>query len=258
MKKVTDYEQISALITKYMTAKTETNSSLIADDYREEISQGNLYVQNWNSGLLIFRQRKDFFRGNYYVILDTDRKPNIEWPETTIMEIVFRPGRSRYILDYWKDMGFEQIFERMRMTRLPETDISTLDSQIPSVTADEAEDILNECFDYRTACLPERKEIEADAEESRFLSRRSDEGDLSAMLRVSSKKSYYEIRQLCVRNQFRGSGLADQLTQEFTQRFGDKKCRVWVRKDFKETRKMYEKNGFTSDGWTSSVIIRNT
>lgn len=256
MKKVTDYEQISSLITKYMKPNMETNCFLTAEDYKNEIARDGLYTGNWPGGLLIFRQRADFFRGNYY-ITNTDKLPSFEWPETTIMEIVFRPGSSRKILDYWKSLGFEQIFERMRMTRLPQAEGGALDLQIPPVTADEAEDILNESFDYRTACLPERKEIEAEAAEGKFLSRRTETGELAALLRVSSKKAHAEIRQLCVRNQFRGQGLAEQLTEEFSARFGSKKCQVWVRKDYEAPRRIYENNGFTSDGWTSSVIIKN-
>lgn len=256
MKKVTDYEEISSMVTKYMKPKVETNCFLTAEDYRNEIEQDRLYAESWSGGLLVFRKRNDFFRGNYYVT-NTDKLPSFNWPETTIMEIVFRPGSSRNILDYWKSAGFEQIFERMRMTRLPQADSIALDSQIPEVTADEAEDILNECFDYRTACLPERKEIESEAVQGKFLSRRTETGELAAMLRVSSKKAHAEIRQLCVRNRFRGQGLAEQLAQEFSERFGNKKCQVWVRKDYETPRRIYENNGFTSDGWTSSVIIKN-
>ncbi len=256
MKKITDYEQISPLIMRYMKKGTETNFHLSADDYKAEIDAGTLSAHNWHGGLLLFRERNGFCKANYFVT-NKEKFPFVKWPDPTVMEIVFRPGSRRDIVEYWEKCGFVHVFERIRMTRLPDSGGAGPQLEAPAaVEPDLAEKMLNDSFDRRTACLPSREEIEADASEGRLLSRYDEEGALAALLRVRVEKAHVEIRHMCVKPQMRNKGLAEQLTEECIARFGDKKCRVWVRSDYDSARGVYELNGFTQDGWKSVVLIR--
>ena len=254
MRQVVDFPALSAAISACMRPGMLTNCTLSGEELRREIAAGTLWAHQWVGGLLLFKQREAFWR-MYYYINDPACPPDLSWPGEVVTEIVRRPRDGTAAVDLWRSWGFRREFTRMRMARGGSEACEILPPP-EAVDAGEAMELLRQCFDPRTGCLPEREELAADCAEGRVLTRRDEDGRLIALLRVAPYRKGWELRHLAADHAYRGKGLAGSLTAEFTRRFGEKGTVVWVREDYAAPRHIYEKNGFCPDGWTAAVFIR--
>ena len=254
MRAIRELDEVNALISACLKPGVSTNCVLTGEDWRRELAAEALWAHQWPGGVLFFRRRPDFWRLSYYVT-DPAAPLDIPWPaEDVVMETVLRPRDGAGLSDYWTSKGFSPLFRRLRMKR-PGGGSEPL-SPPPTVPPEEAEALLERCFDRRTACLPCREELAAACGAGQILTRRDGADRLTALLHAAPGRAGTELRHLAVAEDCRGTGLAGDLTAEFVRRFGDRSALVWVREDFSQARHIYEKNGFAPDGWTATVWLK--
>ena len=77
---------------------------------------------------------------------------------------------------------------------------------------------------------------------------------IAGLLHYAPGRAACEIRHLAVRADCRGQGLAQRLLGMLRARTGGQKCTVWARQGNTPAERLYEKNDFRPDGWTSVVL----
>lgn len=256
MKKPESYEEVSRLVAAQLKPGVVTNAPLSSKALESEMEQGTLQVMTFDGGLLLTRQRETFGRLWFYLQKGA-HIPKWEQMLPTVLEI---PGRSRDqklwdAAQEFNAQGFNLCFTRQRMTRkascvsfTPKYPVRPgRQEDFPQVKA-----ILETCFNPVTACLPQDRELVEDLQEERILLIEN-----TGVLRLLPGKSSGEMRQLCVLPQFRGTGAARALMEEYLNRWGQMTSRLWVRSDFEGVIHLYETLGYEPDGWTSQVLLRS-
>jgi len=241
------------------------------EEYRKEISDGNLYSYEWDGGVLFLR-RKESRHLMTFLVRDTDSFPDVELPEDTVMEIQQKPTEKA--VAFWTRNGFTPAFERIRMVRPPcnESPPYKADgaSMVSSATIENYNDIRKlvwDSFDHSTGCIPNDEELRASIASGDIIIVEFEQPPvqpgaylyqtaLGGMLRVGEKPASVEIRQLAIRQDLRGKGLSHDLVTAFTARFAEKKQLVWVRDGYTPAIKTYKAAGFIPDGRRSVVLVR--
>lgn len=244
MEQIKSYDALAAELRAQLRPGVITNSTLRREDLEPEIEAGTLFVLRFTDALFLLRQREGFQRLNFYLQKGACL-PCWQPEQTTVLEIPSRPRDTalRNCDQLWMQLGFSVCFERLRMTR---KELIPGPSEVSVLTPDRldwAMDLLERCFDRRTACLPTRPGLAKAIENGQVLFCEN------ALIHFSDS----EIRHLCVAPELQGTGLAQKLVSAASARMS--KAHVWVRKDFPHAIHIYEKNGFQADPWTSLVLI---
>ena len=288
MTKLDDYSQASRLAFAHMKPGVLTNHVMTADEYRAEIANGTLFAHEWGGGVLFLRKRETYHLLSFYVN-DLGALPEIKLPEDTFAEIAYKPAGAENVgrvVAFWERVGFKPVFERVRLTRTAGSSLLKSDllqaqyDAIQSVGDDVgiapyercehpsplriaiagAQDI-NTChelmrtnFDSLTGHLPEKYEIRDSVAAGCILCLKDTQGDVCGLLRWGPRAASVEIRQLALREDMRGQGLARCLLDTFIAKCGDRKNIVWVRDGYVPALKSYAAVGFAADGWRSTVL----
>ncbi len=257
MKKITDYNELSALITAHFKRGVATNYFLSREQAEDDIKNGNLCACEIGSNLFVFRDKNTHFVMYYYIIPD-EMCSSAAFPaptKTAVVETVMRAKDEnlKKADEILKKNGFESEFIRRRMTFAP-FDNKALPTN-PSLRLAKKSDfqaakaLLDESFSPLTGCLPSDCELEAAIADGRIVIHED-----GGLLHFEKTKAGYELRHLCVVEGARGRGVGSALVG-FYHSLIEKKSTVWVRKDYRAAEKIYENSGYEYDGNVSSVLI---
>jgi len=257
MRQIVDFGEVSRLVTAHMKPGVFTNNFITPDQYHVEISAGTLYEYEWGGGLLFLRKRDGRHLLTFY-IHDTDISLGADLPPDTVTEIPRKPSgesAAAVAVDYWIRSGMKLDFERIRMTRPAGCGAEPVSHTVH--VAQEADlggatELLNGSFDPKTGCLPTESELCGDIADGNVLCAR--DGGVCGILRVVTRPASAEIRQLAVREDMRGRGVAKSLVSAFAERYGDKKSIVWLMDGNAPALRVYTSAGFVPDGWRSTVL----
>lgn len=248
MRTIDDYDEIAAMIAGYLRPGLMTNWASDTEVLRREAAAGTLLTHEYSGGLLLLRRRPGHFILNYY-LSDPGARPDIALPCPTVLELPQRPG-SQSDSSLWERMGFRPRLRRVRLSRA-KRDTAAAALAVPDISAREARELLERCFDPLTGCLPGLEELEEDIARGRLISI-----DRRALLRFSSGPAA-SIRHLAVAEEFRHQGLGRQLMERFDAASGGRRALVWTGRDNAAAIGLYEKSGFQPDGWQSLVMIKD-
>ena len=240
MKQVADYAELGRHIMCCMKPGFLTNCTLSGSELRERSLIGSV----WDGGVQLLERTPTGYYLRYYCLNPDAPEP---LPDRTVCETVLRPGQTDDVLGQW---GLMPLFRRLRLER--PAGQAKAPAPVPPVDAEQVLALLHRNFNPETGCLPTLAELEAAGAEGRLLCRLHN-GVPAAVLHVRPGKGAWELRHLAVDGPYRGQGLARSLTEELTERFGDRKLRVWVREDLPSARHIYEQYGFVPDGYTAVV-----
>lgn len=249
------YSRLLPLLTAQLKPGVITNTLLKKEDYLREIQAGTLFAEEFPGGLLLFLRRGNHQRLYFYLQKEA-KLPPISPQLPTVLEIASRP-KDEALRDseaLWERIGFRPLFSRQRMTR-PSDDFSLPASG--SLSARQAgtdelsalAQLLEECFDPLTGCLPTREELLDDLQEGNVFSL---PGGILHMKKIPGGT---ELRHLAVQENLRRQGAAQALFRAYLEHTEAQQSRVWVRTDNLPALRFYEKNGYTCDGWTSKVFL---
>ncbi len=274
MEKAADYKSLSKLVMAQIKPGVATNNFMEKSDYIAEIEKGSLFYSSREKGLFLFRQRDGFHRMNYYL---RDLKELSEIPElpegVIITEQVQRPGEKaaaegKKVSKILEKLGFSLLFRRMRLER-PEDESSDAkdltvndDSGELRICLAEPEDVegvehlLNDCFDSRTGCLPQREELLRDLEQGSVVCAKTAKERIVGVIHFRPGRKNTEIRHLACAADMRGQGIAAKMFTLYMETTELKKSLVWVREDNAPAVEFYRYCGYQPDGWTSAVYQR--
>jgi len=277
MEKIIDITQASKLAFAHMKPGVITNHVMTAAEYRMEIEAGSLYAHTWPGGLLFLRGREGYFQLSYY-LCDLNILPACEMPGKVFTEIAHKPSGADLAgqgVSFWERVGFVTQFKRVRLTRLPqetncnEESASWQQSNIAAkncmdnVTLANNDDteachtLLYNNFDRLTGYLPVYQELASDIENGRILCMKDTQDVVCGLLRFINKPASVEIRQLALRDDMRGQGLARLLLDAFICKLDGKKSTVWVRDGYLPALRAYNAAGFNIDSWQSVVMVNH-
>jgi len=114
--------------------------------------------------------------------------------------------------------------------------------------------LIHASFDPRTGHIPDYQELYESIKHGHILCLKNSHGEICGLLRRTMRAASVEIRQLALRRDMRGKGLARKLLAAFISIAGDKKITVWARDGYAPAVKAYESAGFAADGWRSAVL----
>ena len=263
MERLKDINEASRLAFAYMKPGVITNHVMTADEYQADINAGTLYAHTWPGGVLILRSREGYHLLSFY-INDHGALPNVELPRDTVIEIAFKPKGAEAVkktIQYWERVGLKQVLERIRLTRPaglrynPAVQNGT-DFDIVLATPQDFNDcrkLIQASFDQLTGHIPSSKEIEDSIAGGCILCIKDSEGKISGLLRCVQRAASVEIRQLALREDMRGQGLARILLDAFNEKWSEKST-VWMRDGNIPALRAYTSAGFVTDGWQSVVL----
>ena len=251
LNRIDDIKKVNELVTSSLKIGVITNCTLTPNQWHEEIENKTLFYYQFDGGVFFFRLRDYGYKLNYY-IYNFDNIPKIQLDKPSYVEIVLRPKDNTQIVNSFENLGFKQLFTRIRMK-------NTIYEQknLPKpeyIEPKKAYDFLNSVFDKKTACLPTIDELEQAEKQGLLLWRKNNENEITALLHVKQDRKKYEIRHLAVSENERKKGLALSLANEFISRFGHCQTLVWVREDYSAPKHIYEKTGFKPDGFKAIVM----
>jgi len=115
--------------------------------------------------------------------------------------------------------------------------------------------LMHECFDVITGHIPTYRELKESVAAGCILCMKDSSGAVCGLLRCVARVGSTEIRQLAIREDMRGQGLARLLLDAFIEKWGRGKCTVWVRNGYAPALNAYRSADFVADGWRSSVMV---
>ena len=262
MIKLEDFNEATRIAFAHMRPGVLTNHVMNAEEYRVDIANGSLFAHTWPGGVLFLRKRETYHMLSY-CINDTSILPDCALPGDAFAEIAYKPAGAEKALcavEFWKQMGLKQIFERIRLSRLDIPVIARL-SRSPLACAVAAPQDIDTCcalirvsFDNRTGYIPDYRELEASLANGHIMCMKDSYGVVCGLLRWIPHTASIEIRQFALREDMRGNGLARMLLNAFIKKYGNGKVTVWVRDGYTPAIKSYVSAGFTADGWRSAVL----
>ena len=251
MQKIHDFSLLNAQISACLRPGLVTNCVLSGQKLRALIAAGQLYAHAWPGGLVLLWRTPSVNR-LYFYLTDPAVPPDSFLSEPVVCEYTPRAGKPALPAPWWEAYGFCRVLTRTRLTR-PAGPASGAPPAPPQpVSVQTVLHILNTCFPPDTGCIPTLSDLQAAVSAGNVLTR-AQNGACVAALHVEPGRGFTQLRHLAVLPAARGQGLAAQLVQEFTARFGTQTCRVWVAEGNDAARHLYEKNGFSSDGTSSFV-----
>ena len=256
MKKVESYSEVSAAIMRHFGRTTVTNCFIDRESYDREIAAGTLFTEENDGGLYIFREREGFRILNFY--LSAPDAELVDIPSDTVCEIAYRDRDEglKTVSKRMQEAGFEYRFTRVRLARIAEPSDRHDEHISPAEAkdADEALALIKRAFDNKTGCIPTDDAFRADIVAGHVLVYR--DGGIIGLVHFNEEKNSSDIRHVAVDENHRGEGIASRLVGEYIAG-RDKRCRVWAREDYISARRVYEKNGYDTDGTKSDVLIKN-
>lgn len=291
---ITEYQQISDLITAHLKKGVRTNTAMSRDEYEWEIAHGALAAVETPPGLVMLRRRSSRIRLNYY-FNDTGSEAEkldgaalmkvmeeIGWKSVSengceandansmngagvhkmkpiVVETAFRERdvALKETVEYLAECGFKEIVSRVRLSRVAGDGVKVDGAAVRKATTDDARAVKQMLFDNFSAvtgCLPEDEELAADIAAGRFLMIGS--GTLPAgLLHFGAGAKSADIRHLVVRADARGKGLSFKLINAFIKECGGVKASVWTGSENHAALNAYRDCGFEEDGRRSSVMI---
>ena len=269
MVRLKDIKEASRLAFAYMKPGVIANHVMTADEYQADIDAGALYAHTWPGGVLFLRKRERYHLLSYCVN-DQNIFPDVELPAGTVTEIAYKPNganAAKEAIQYWKQVGLKQVFERIRLTRpggliyKPLHACLTPESKQHRIVLAGNQDI-DDCikliqanFDPITGHIPTSREIKASIVEGCILCVKDSYSDeICGLLRCIHRAASVEIRQLALNEDVRGQGLASKLLDAFNEKWNEKKSTVWMRDGNMPALKAYQSAGFVTDGWRANVL----
>jgi N-acetylglutamate synthase-like GNAT family acetyltransferase len=261
MKQIKNYCEVSPLVSAQFRKGVRTNNFLSVEAYQAEIAQGSLYTHVWQGGLVFLRRRRGYWQLNFYLNdlsapLDTDLNGII------VVEIPVRPkDLADDLLNYWKRQGFVHRFDRLRFIRPAGQAIDVFNSDIKVKKAEPSDcsallDLMSECFDPITGCIPTQAELIGDINRDNVFCAKDMKAKICGLLHITRAASYTEIRHLAVREDMRGKHISRQLFSYYMNSTDFKKSLVWTSNKNSSAIRFYQSCGYTTDGWTSSVLVK--
>lgn len=258
IRKAENYEEAMELLKGWFRPGVFTNNFLTAEDYRREIQKGTLYYGLWPEGLLFLRKREGFFRAAYH-FFPGELCPQLPRGMRVIMEIPARPQdvKAPVAEAFWEAEGFVPVLERLRYRQKAGGENSQKDflergtivlagnSQVSEVLS-----FLNRQFDPLTGCLPTLEELSRDT----VFCLLDEKNTLAGVLHGFFGRAFSEIRHLALREDFRGKGYGKALVYAYEKRADSPKRLVWTGAENLAARRLYEKCGYSPDGWTARVL----
>ena len=278
MTRLEDLNQASKLAFAHMKPGALTNHVMTAAEYKSDIAAGTLYAHTWPGGLIFLRKREGHHQLSYFVT-DPQIPLDCKLPEDTFTEIAYKPSGAEIAakgIEYWMQVGLKPIFERIRLTRQatpeknndnPETPHVGRDAQAAWASSKRAfcvcgqpqdaqtiHNLLKSSFSHLTGHLPDYHELKTDITENNILCMKDPQNTIIGLIRSTPRKASIEIRQLALREDMRGRGLAHHLMNAFIEKYGNNKITVWMQDGYAPALKSYTAAGFVPDGWRSSVL----
>lgn len=266
MKLIRDYAEISPLVREYFKVGMLTNNFLKEDEYKLLINEKALFYYKWSGGLLFFKKRKDDFLC-FYQIINIDSKVNLEEFENLVLpvvvEIVLRPNDkdTTRVEKFFEKLNFNICLKRLRMKKILEQSLEehTLRNNKIMYSDDskikEVRELLNECFNKHTGCIPSDKELELDIEKGRVLIALDNSNHVIGVLHFFCNKSKIEIKHLAVKEKYRNKGIASELIRVYHEENNCSNAFLWVSEDNYVAINFYRKKGYDFDGYRSVVFI---
>lgn len=252
MRKITDYNQLSPLLSAQLRPGVATNAVQKKEEYLFAIEAGALYVQEFPGGLYLLWRREAHWQLYFYRQRDAVLPPLEPMDMPVVLEVASRPRDAalRAMEPVWEELGFRRQFDRLRMTR-PAGPLQSAPEDGAVYLAGESDCTeirrLLEVFDPYLSCLPTRAELRRDiAQERIFMTH-------GGVLRTAGN----ELCQLAVDPALRRQGIAQKLIGAFLRQLGYARSTVWVRRYNTGAIRLYESLGFRPDGWTSVVWLLN-
>ncbi len=244
---ITDVARCGALVMSHFKKGVSTNNFLTTEDYQREIQAGTLFLHQFEGGILFLRRRPTHYIGNFHLL--PDAVPTLEALDLPVAVEI--SSRKEPDTAPWLPLGFQPILHRKRFSA---TEGISSPSPVRLAKLEESEAIktlLTAQFDPITGCLPTQLEQEIVAGNMLVLEQN---GQIIGVCHRTISKNTGEIRHLAVETTRRGEGLSRQLMAGYFAHTPTKKHQVWTANPIAEH--LYTSCGYTADGYTSTVLIK--
>ncbi len=248
MIQITDATLCGQLVMAHFKKGVFTNNTLATAHYQREIAEGNLFLQQFEGGILFLRRRPTHYLGNFHLLPGAQIQLE-EMDRPVVMEI---SSRTQPNVEPGLNVGFSPILHRKRLTA---TEGTPAPCPIRLAKEEEGEAVLallNQEFDPLTGCLPTLPQLEEEIALGNIFVWDED-GCIIALLHRMIEKNNAEFRHLAIAKSHRGRGLSHQLMGGYFAHTDAKKHVLWTANPIAE--QIYLRHGYTADGYTSTVLI---
>lgn len=262
MKLVESYEELAPLLSAQLGRGVVTNAALTAEDWRREIANRTLRRLSWAGGLVLLRRREGRSLMNFY-LRELSLPDDLAWDGPVVLEIAARPRDEGLLkaVDFWRGQGFTDLYRRERLVLPKDTKVPAGDGPLAARIAGMADEgavwtLLQDNFDPLTGCLPTAEDLERDLAAGNVVCVDGPDGGTAGLLHIAPGRGSTQLRHLAVGEPYRRQGGAQALLARYLEQTGFAKSLVWVRTDNGPGRRFYVKNGYSPDGWASTVLYR--
>lgn len=248
MIQIHDVALCGPLVMSHFKKGVFTNNTLTTADYQREITQGNLFLQQFEGGILFLRRRPTHYIGNFHLLPGAQ----IHLEEVDRPVVIEISSRSQPKIEPWLNVGFSPILHRKRLTA---TEGTPALCPIRLAKAEEVEEVLallNQEFDPITGCIPTLPQLREEIALGNIFVW-EENGHIIALAHRSMAKNSSEIRHLAVDARHRGQGLSHQLMGGYFAHTQGERHLVWTANPI--ATHLYQSHGYTADGYTSTVLI---
>lgn len=258
MNKIDSLQALSALITPQLKRGLVTNAPLSTENFRTDITAGNLYVSELPQALLLFKKRDGFDRLSFYLqqgaTLQEFRPQN-----TTVTEIAYRTKDTalKDSQSLFEGIGFTRALERRRLTLSPTHIDLTCPFEIKDAEMQhfaQLSKLLQDGFSPLTGCLPTESELQADIATGNVLIA-TDGENIAGLLHICRTPRATEYRHVLTAPSYRGRGIMQSMLAYDINKALSPTYMLWVATDNTPALHLYQKLGFAPDGWNSTVWI---
>ncbi len=264
MKKINDIMELSDLLSSYLRKDILTNNYTMLGDYKNYIQKEELFFEEAEDGILIFRDCESHWKVFYY-LKDFSENYSLPQDKSSVMEIIFRKEDDKYhnVISFWEARGFKPYLMRRRMSAIStELNIGHINNEdvgfAKSNHAITVHGMISNAFDCYLGDIPSLSEVHQAIDEKKIISVENPDGQIDGVLHIDRKHNVYYILHLIVDTKARKRGNAKKMLSFLNTIIPkDRKIKIqlWVREDNLPAICLYENAGFQYEGWRSTGLL---
>lgn len=260
MEKINDIIELSDLISSYFKKGILTNNYTMLSDYKNYIEREELFFEEIEGGMLIFRDCESHWKVFYY-LRDFSEDYFLPQDKPSVMEIIFHKDddKNQNVFSYWESRGFQPYLMRNRMSMIStKFNIEHTNKKYAgfakSNNALAIQKMISNTFDCYLGDIPSLLEVRQAIDEKKIISVENIDGQIDGVLHIDRKHNVYYILHLVVDPRARKKGYAKEMLlylDSIISKDEKIKIQLWVREDNLPAICLYENAGFQYDGWKS-------
>lgn len=266
MKRLCSEAQLQALVQEIKQRRGSLFTNFYSDTEKTTswIQRGQLYFDETEAGVLLYRKKDAFFHLYYFTpsLNDLQTLLTMDLPiEQLVVDIIGKPQHTAAIVQFFSDAGFTLRTTLQRFIRIHRDDSEFYQpsAEVEAAVAGEAVEItalFTENFDALSEQVPTLEDVESLIAEGKVFVVRDQTGIKGFLVRTNTGQTTV-LNNFLVRPDSRGEKIGSKLLKHYIFETKDtKRMMLWVKADNETAIGVYEKYGYKKEDLVDYILIR--